>query len=148
MMKKNIIRAKHDAAIYKIVSRSVLFCGLFLILNQFDCDDSIFINGHYLNHAVFCIHGKVIISSLFPFFAQIGDLLQASRLYLIGGSDYLFTLSRCTEFVGQILMGISLGWFLNYRADEVSSKKIFLLANHFSVWLQFNASYKALVTDN
>jgi hypothetical protein len=45
-------------------------------------------------------------------------------------------------------MGISLGWFLNYRADEVSSKKIFLLANHFSVWLQFNASYKALVTDN
>ncbi len=147
-MKINIMQAKHNAAIYKIARRSVLFCILFLILNQFGCDDNVFINGHYLNHAVFCIHGKVIISSLFPFFAQIGDLLQTSQLYLIGGSDYLFTLNRCTEFVGQILMGISFVWFLNYQTDEVFSKKIFLLANHFSVWLQFNASYKALVTDN
>lgn len=147
-MKVSLVQSRYKLAISKIARKSILFCILILVLNQFDCDDTIFINGHYLNHAVFCIHGKVIISSLFPFFAQLSNLLHTSWIYLVGGSDYLFTLSRCTEFVSQILMGVSLSWFLNYRHDESYSKNIFSLAKHFSVWVQFNASSKALITDN
>ncbi|AUR52762.1 hypothetical protein CUN60_10810 [Aquella oligotrophica] len=147
-MKATLIKSRYRLLISKFASRSILFCILILMLNQFDCDDSVFINGHYLNHAVFCIHGKVILSSLFPFFAQVSNFLHVSLIYLVGGSDYLFTLNRCTEFVGQILMGVSISWFLNYHHDDNYSKNIFPLAKHFSVWVQFNASYKALITDN